>query len=157
MPTTTRQLAKIADVAEQTVRNYTRDYAELLSPQARGDVGARLFSDEDVRVFCSIATLRKENVPPAEVIRRIQNGDTYIDAKPQQATPNEPQGAQAASSAPQAIIISPRSIQTLVDVLRRSEQQSHKQLLWTHGVAFYLGMVTMGVMFYVVWLIVNGW
>lgn len=124
MPTTTRQLAKIAKVAEQTVRNYTREYAELLSPQARGDVGPRLFSDEDVRIFCSIATLRKEGVPTAEVVERIQRGDVYIDLAtptPHQTTPNAPQATQTAPEAPQALMLVRSDLQRQINEIKRTQ------------------------------------
>lgn len=108
-------MADIAGVSEQSVRNYSRTFAELLSPQARGETGPRLFSDEDVQIFCSIATMRRENVPPAEVIERIRRGDVYIDhTTPQQAT----QSPQTHQEAPQASIVVYADLQRQIDTLR---------------------------------------
>lgn len=116
MPTTTRQLSKIANVAEQTVRNWTRDYSELFSPAARGGNGPRLFSDEDVQVFCAIASLRREGVPSAEVIERLQRGDIYIEA-----TPNSPQATPSPSDVPQAALVALSSVQARLDALERTQ------------------------------------
>lgn len=95
-------MAEIAGVSEQTVRNYTRRYGELLSPQARGETGARLFSDQDVQIFCSIASLSRENIPPNEILGRIKQGDVFVElanhTTPQQAT-QSPQSAAAANTA----------------------------------------------------------
>jgi DNA-binding transcriptional MerR regulator len=99
-------MAEIAGVSEQTARNYTRTFAELLSPQARGETGPRLFNDEDVQIFCSIASMRRENIPPAEVIERIRRGDIYIDhTTPQQTTQSPPQSPQTALEAPNALLL----------------------------------------------------
>jgi DNA-binding transcriptional MerR regulator len=116
MPTTTRQLSKIANVAEQTVRNYTREYSTLLSPAARGEDGPRVFSDEDVQVFCSIASLRREGVPPAEVIARLQRGDVYIEA-----TPNSPQATPSHTEGPQAALVALSNVQTRLSALERHQ------------------------------------
>lgn len=154
MPTTTRQLAKIAAISEQTVRNYTRDYAELLSPQARGDAGARLFSDEDVRVFCAIATLRKEGVPPAEVIRRINGGDTFIDVKPQQTTPNEPQATQAALDAPQMLMVVRSDLQRQINEIKHTQSVLVRgALLWGILLGAIGGLAFGAFVLWVLWLL----
>lgn len=118
MLTTTRQLAKLAQVSEQTVRNYTREYGVLLSAQARGEAGTRLFDDEDISIFRSIVALRKEGVPPTEVIGRIRRGDIYIDhTTPQQTT----QSPQTALEAPQALMLVRSDLQRQIDAIRRSQ------------------------------------
>lgn len=153
--TTTRQLARIAGIAEQTVRNYSRDYAELLSPAGRGDVGARLFSDDDVQIICTVATLRREDVPRADIIARLQRGDIVVEAtpSPHQATPN----AQAGQDAPQSLLLLRADVQRQIDALAYAQRTQASRALWSHGVAFWLGMVTMGAIFYFVWWLVNGW
>lgn len=104
---TPTEVARKANVSVQTVRNYTREYADLLSPTARGEVGTRLFSDEDVEVFCTIAALRKSGVPPGEIAQRIRDNeappiiDVTPQAKPQEATEG-PQTAIEATPSPQA-------------------------------------------------------
>jgi DNA-binding transcriptional MerR regulator len=127
MPLTTRQLARHAQVAEQTVRNWSRDYGELFTPAARGETGPRVFSDEDVQVFCSIATLRREDVPPAEIVERLQRGDIYIEA-----TPNRPQATPSPTDTPQSpqtALVALSSIQARLDAVERRQE-----LLLRHGV-----------------------
>ena len=119
MPTTTRQLAKLAGISEQSARNYSRDYADLLSPQARGEAGPRLFDDEDVQTLCTIAALRRENVPRAEIIARLRQGDIVVEAtpSPQHATPN----ATDAPHAPLATQVALSTIQRQIDAIQRNQ------------------------------------
>jgi DNA-binding transcriptional MerR regulator len=93
-------MATLAGISEQTVRNFTRTYAELLSPAGRGEMGARAFSDEDTQVLLSVATMRRAGVPPAEIIERIKRGDVYIE--PQQTTTTSPQATPSPQEGPQA-------------------------------------------------------
>jgi DNA-binding transcriptional MerR regulator len=146
-------MATLAGISEQTVRNFTRTYAELLSPAGRGEMGARAFSDEDTQVLLSVATMRRAGVPPAEIIERIRRGDVYIE--PQQTTTHEPQATPShteAQHAPLAAI----EVQSMLDAYVDALQREKGRVLWSHGVAFYLGMVTMGVIFLLVWWLVNG-
>lgn len=85
------QVAKRANITPQTVRNWSAEYADFLSPQARGEDGPRLFSDADVDTICTIAALRKSGVPPAEVSERLADRDdvaVVVDVEP---TANEEQ------------------------------------------------------------------
>jgi DNA-binding transcriptional MerR regulator len=92
MPTTPAQVARQANVSVQSVRNWTRDYSEFLSPQARGEHGPRLFNDADVELLLAIASLRRSGVPPAEVPERLRDKsappivDIDVEASPQQST-----------------------------------------------------------------------
>lgn len=156
--TTTRQLAKLADVSEQTVRNYTRDFGELLSPQARGDAGPRLFSDEDVQIFCSIANLRKANVPPAEVIERIRRGDVYIEAtpSPQQATPNEPKATPTSLEPPQALMLVRQDLQHQINEIKRNQAVLLRAaVLWGALWGATGALALAGFVLWVLWLLVN--
>lgn len=85
---TPAQVAKIANVHPNTVRKYSRDYAEFLSENARGDDGPRLYNEEDVEVIRAIAALRNSGMPPAEVTRRLRAKDVppVVDAEPSEST-----------------------------------------------------------------------
>lgn len=85
------------------MRNYSRDYSELLSPAATGEHGPRLFDDTDAQTLCTIAALRKEDVPRADIIARLRRGDIVVDTtpSPHQATPNATDGPHAAIMTPQ--------------------------------------------------------
>lgn len=152
MPTTTRQLSKIADVSEQTVRNYTRDFGILLSPQARGDAGPRLFSDEDVQIFCSITNLRKQNVSPEEVVERLKRGDIVIDATPHQATPS-PQTAQEGQDAALLLPAVLSTMQAQIDAIQRSQETVQRYyLLWGVLLGAIGALVLAGFVVWVLWL-----
>jgi DNA-binding transcriptional MerR regulator len=73
MPYTPTQVSKLIGISVQSVRNWTREYAVLLSPEARGDNGQRLFGDEDLETMRTIAALRSSGMSPAEIIRRMQD------------------------------------------------------------------------------------
>ena len=156
---TPAQVAKRANLHSNTVRNYSRDYAELLSLGARGEAGPRLYTDEDVDTICTIAALRKSGMLPAAIVERIHADPAppVVDVEPTQS----PQTGYNALKAPE---VAPTSLQAPYNTLQRDyvalqrRYETHLQhQLWTHGVAFYLGMVTMGLLFYFVWWLVNGW
>jgi DNA-binding transcriptional MerR regulator len=164
MPYTTSQVAKIAHVSPSSVRNYTNEYAELLSPAARGENGSRLFDDADLQVFCTIADLRKAGIPPAEIIERIRSdaaAAAIIDLTPQSATSHSaspaPQPLTNAPQAPQtaAMPLTRHDMQLLIKTYAITERQRHQESLWSHAIAFYLGVLTMGTIFFLVWWIIN--
>jgi DNA-binding transcriptional MerR regulator len=153
MPTPA-EVARRANVSVQTIRNWSADYAVLLSPQARGKAGPRLFSDEDVDTLCTIATLRRTGMQPAEIITRIQADNTppVVDVAPTTSpqTPyNEPQGmALVQSSTPDPY----NALQRRMDGLERTQHTLLRAaLLW--GVllgaigAFALGAFVLWVMY----------
>lgn len=119
MPITTRQVAKLAGISEQSVRNYSRDYAELLSPSATGEHGPRLFDDTDAQTLCTIAALRKEDVSRADIISRLQRGDIVLDAtlSPHNATPNATDGQHA----PQMPLQVQSMLMARLDALERTQ------------------------------------
>jgi DNA-binding transcriptional MerR regulator len=121
MPLTIRQIAELAHVSEQTARNYTRWYGELLSPAARGRAGTRLFDDEDTRVFCAIADLRRENVPQAEIIERLRRGDVYVDVVGHNTPQQEPQATPNAIEAPYALMLVRSDLQRQIGDLKRTQ------------------------------------
>lgn len=72
MPYTPIQVARRANVAVQSIRNWSNDYAEFLSPAARGEAGPRIYSDEDMSVLCAVAALRKSGVRRDEIMQRLR-------------------------------------------------------------------------------------
>lgn len=151
MPITTRQVAELAKISEQSARNYTRQYGELLSPAARGETGPRLFNDEDVQVFCAIADLRRENVPQAEIIERLRRGDIFVDVppqhEPQQATTSQNTALDASQALPLAITAMRREI----DALRRTQTILLKAAVLWGVVLGAIGALSVGA--FVLWLL----
>jgi hypothetical protein len=43
------------------------------------------------------------------------------------------------------------------DLARRLEARERHDWLWTFGMGLWVGMVTMGAIFFTLWLAVNGW
>lgn len=157
MPTTTRQLARLAGISESSLRNYTHDYAELLSPAGRGDLGARAFSDDDVQIICTIAALRKEDVPRAEIIARLQRGDIVIDAtpSPQQATPSQPPTAQEGhSEALTRIDVQPMLLARIEAIERHQQTLLRAATLWGALWGAVAALVFAGFVVWVLWLVV---
>jgi DNA-binding transcriptional MerR regulator len=154
---TVSQVARKAKVSPNTVRNHVRDFPDLFSEAARGLKGNRLFNDDDVEALCSLVALKDSGMPLAEAAMRLRSQEAPsvidIDATPLQHTANAPQTPQMAPDALQAILLSHNSLQRQIDDLRRAQRRD----LWTHGMAFYLGMVTMGSIFYLVWLLTDWW
>lgn len=174
MPTTA-QVAKIANVSLQSVRNWTRQYPELFTPEARGEAadGVRLFSDRDVEVMCAIADLRKSGVPSSEVIARINNGDVPpivdIEATPHESpheAPTAPHEAQEAPLATQTVLSSLNArfeghdrlfeaLQRQLDTQAAQQRAERHDRLWTLGLGILIGMVAAMVLFVVAYLLLT--
>jgi DNA-binding transcriptional MerR regulator len=122
MPHTPAQVAKVIGISVQAVRDWSRQYAPLLSPQARGAQGARLFDDNDVATLRTIAGLRRSGLRAEEIIRRVQDGeippivDIAHESTPQQAT----ETPQTPTDAPLALHIAHSALQSRIDAVERS-------------------------------------
>src|SRR5688500_4613646 len=113
---TPTQVAKRAQVHPNSIRNWARDYADPLSPQASGEAGPRLFNDEDVQIFCTVAALRKSGMSPAEVANHLRNGTapSIVDATPQQSLQQPTESLQMAQDAPLALYTAHSALQSRV-------------------------------------------
>lgn len=152
MPHTTKEMAELADISESSIRNYTHTYKALLSPAARGEAGNRLFTDEDVRVLCAVAALRRAHVPPAEIIERLQQGDVYIE--PQQAPAQAP-SPQEALQAPQMALQVPSSIAARFEAIeRRQDVLLRAAVLWGALLGAIAALVAGGFVLWVLWLLI---
>jgi DNA-binding transcriptional MerR regulator len=154
---TPSQVAKRANIHANSVRNYSRGYAEFLSTGARGEAGPRVYTDEDVDVLCAIAALRKSGVSPGEVGEHLRQRaiPSVIDV-----TTEPLQGATTSLQAP--VMVSPiqhdgyNALQGRVDSLeRRLDAQATQRIesIWI----FTAGMVAAGVIFVLAWLVANSW
>ena len=72
MPYSPSEVARTLGVSPSTVRNWTSEYGEQLTPAARGEAGSRLYSDADVAVLQYVAQLRAEKLPRAAVLVRLR-------------------------------------------------------------------------------------
>lgn len=121
MPHTPIQVARRANVAVQSIRNWSRDYAEFLSPGARGETGPRLYSDEDMSVLCAVAALRKSGVNRAEVVARLREETPgVVDVQPTPtATPLPTEGQKTRLDDALALYAVQSSLQSRVEALER--------------------------------------
>lgn len=149
------QVAKRANIHVNTVRKWSADYADLLSTSTRGEGEARLFSDEDVDTICTIAALRRTGMMQDQIVAYIlaASESPVIDVAPTQA----PQSPHEAHSALQGALQVPSIQHAPYMALQRLQREEVQRALWSHGVAFYLGMVTMGGLFFFVWWLNGLW
>ena len=73
------QVAHILDIGVSTVRAWSSQFAEFMSPSAQGGDGRyRDFTDHDVRVLHLINTMKRRSIPPEELhmsLSRLQADD----------------------------------------------------------------------------------
>jgi DNA-binding transcriptional MerR regulator len=160
---TTAQVAKRANIAHNTVRNYAKEYSELVSPDARGENGERRFSDEDAETICTIAALRKSGVPPSEVVERIRNQEVPpvvdVDVTLPQNTLQEPSEIpQNAPEASYALQVVSNTLQARLEAIERqiADQRVQQHDRWTIiCLSFIAGMVAALVLFGVAYLLLT--
>lgn len=155
---TPSQVAKRANVSAQTIRNYSADYAALLSPSANGSSGPRLYSERDIEMLCAIAALRKSGVPAGEVAARLQSENAPVIDAVANTPSNQPQEALKAGHssdlAPQLIL---SSINGRFEALeRRFETRERQAQLWFFGLGLWVGIVVMGAIFFALWIAIRG-
>lgn len=155
---TPAQVAQRANITAQSIRNYSRDYGELLSSQARGNDGPRLYTDEDVQILCTVADLRKAGVSRAEIIARIRDEQAPPIIEGVATTLNEnPQTLKTALNEAFAPLAIQSSVLARFDAIeRRLDTRDRQAMLWHIGTGIWIGMVLMGSIFLAVWLAVNG-
>jgi DNA-binding transcriptional MerR regulator len=155
------QVARLANVTPQTIRNYTREYAHLLSTQASGKSGNRLFTDEDVRILCAIADLRKSGVPPHEIASHLrEETPPIIDITPQSPS-NADFSPQMPLVAQSHVVARFDALETRIDnymtELRAEFRQRRKyDVLWGMLLGAILALVAGGFLLFVMWLVTNG-
>lgn len=118
---TPAQVAKIAHVHPNTIRLWATEYADFLTPAARGETGPRLFSDEDTEILRSVATLRATGMPPAEIVERLRQQDapSIIDVTTGSTT--GPQSHTDGLQAPQMALQVQSSLMARLDALERTQ------------------------------------
>jgi DNA-binding transcriptional MerR regulator len=156
---TPSQVAKKANVSGQTIRNYSSEYAELLSPTASVKNGTRLYTDEDVQTLCAIAELRKAGIPPDEIVARLQSDiPTIVDVdsnEPLKDAVEPPKSSQEALLAPQMVLstINDR-FEAIERQIEAQERRQHDK--WTIiALSFIAGMVAAMVLFATAYLLLT--
>jgi DNA-binding transcriptional MerR regulator len=122
MPHTPATVAAEFKVSRQTVRNWSSVYGDLLSPSARGELGARVFTEEDVDVLRTVNSLRKTGLSPQEIIYRIESGD--LPPVVEHNVTNAPQIPQASQSGDFSAPMVYSAIQQRLDAIERKQRDS---------------------------------
>ena len=122
MPHLPAHVARTLGISVQSVRDWTRQYAPILSPRARGENGPRLFDDTDLATMQTIASLRRSGLRADEIIQRVQDGEVppIVDIaheSPQQQSTETP---QTAPDAPLALYALQSSLDKRIDALERA-------------------------------------
>lgn len=112
-----KQAARYAGVSGTTIRGWTREYADYLSPSANPPAGqARQFDEDDLAVFATIATLRDQLVTTAEIRGALDAGRRLEPVRPPEeepATAEQPTGDQSAATAAGALAIWSQQVNAL--------------------------------------------
>lgn len=153
---TPAQVAKRANITAQSVRNYSRDYADLLSPGASGEAGPRLYTDEDVRILCTIAALRKAGVPHEEIVARMEREDVppIVDVTPQSPQNSVVEGLKAPSNDPSNLVTSYQMALNarFEGIERRMNAVNRQRDLLLIGTGVWIGIMATGFLIWVLWL-----
>ncbi len=72
----TKQLFSVFNVSHQTIKNWSRDYADFLSPTARPDQNRkRVFTEDDVRVFDLARRMKKQGKFTEDIVAAMGAGE----------------------------------------------------------------------------------
>ena len=83
-------LARLLDVSDSTIRNWSTVYGEFLSEMGQGITpgASRRFDDDDQAVLATVAHFRARGVPRDEIMRTLAEG-VRIERMPEPPTPEE--------------------------------------------------------------------
>jgi len=116
---TTSDVAGRLGVTPSTVRNYTRAFADYLSPGARPDQGQRTFTDRDIRVLQAAKSFLDQGQTYAQV------GDNLAASDLEDLPPvSEPEPSTSTALVPLATIqaLTQRHDQELARVLEERDE-----------------------------------
>lgn len=147
-------VARTLGVSASTVRNWTSEYGERLTPEARGEAGNRLYSDADVAVLQYVAQLRAEKLPRAAVLARLR--ETHIaEAETLVSQPTDTpaealqpfMAAQYLAHLETRLDAVQRSIDERLQAAERRQQRTVNALLYGVIVGFALAMCLLAIAF----------
>lgn len=132
---TTKQVAQRANVADNTVRNYIKEYPDFFSEAAHGRNGPRLFNHADLETVCTIAALRKSGMLPGDIAEHVrqQEAPPVIDvaATPAQIPLQEAANAlQTRGDGALALQAGFNALQQRVEAVERTQALLLKTALW---------------------------
>jgi DNA-binding transcriptional MerR regulator len=157
---TPSQVADKANVSVGSVRNWSNDYAELLSSGASGKAGPRLYTDEDMQVLCTVAALRRTGMLPAAIIARLKAdaAPPVVDVAPSpptetlQTSYNTPQTPQDALQANFLLPVVLSSHETRIAAL---EAHTRGAAWWNRLEGAAMALAVGGFVLWLLWLAAN--
>lgn len=105
MPTPA-DVARLANVTPQTIRDFTKRYADFLSPQASPENGARLYTDEDTEILRTVAALRRSGISHSKIAAQLRSRNEVppvVDVTPSNQAQEPPKNGLESFLAPQII------------------------------------------------------
>lgn len=153
---TPSQVAKALNLSVGTVRNWSREYAEYLTPAARGEHGHRRFSPDDVGLLRRVADLRGSGMNRDEILQRLADGlwpaagddvaPAVVDVTPE--APQTPQEAPHGAEFPPAVLF---TLQRQIEALEARDRE--RFAVFVYGAA--AGFIAFAIIFWLVWLLAS--
>ena len=123
MPYRTSHICKLFDISYETVRNWTTEFGEYLSPTAiPGKHRKRLYTDLDMRVLSLVAELKKQGMTYEEIHANLKSGER---GKPPTLDPKDLQ-ALVTSEAEHRLALE-------VERLQQTLMRAHEELKQVEG------------------------
>jgi DNA-binding transcriptional MerR regulator len=95
---TPKQVADSLNISATTIRNYSRLWAEYLSPSANPESGqARLYTEDDIAVMATIVALRDNQATTDQVRAALDAGERLAPMRPVEDDPAADQDPAAKS------------------------------------------------------------
>lgn len=118
------EAAKLSALSVSGVKIYAKRYAPFFSPSANPERNVpRSYTPEDVARLRLIGSLAKQGIPTAEIMARLESGET--GDMPTDAAQNVMEAPQATQTAQAALVL----VQTQMDALRARELELTERLI----------------------------
>ena len=106
---TVTQAARASGISASTVRLWSREYSEYLSPGARPGKGEqRLFAPDDIAIFKTVRAIRESGGNTDQIIAALDNGERL------ETTQETPQDVPGQASGTQTALLPMELIQAIV-------------------------------------------
>lgn len=110
------QAARASGVSSSTIRNWSSEFSEFLSPGANPAPGAtREFSDDDLKVFSTVRVMRGQLVETVAIVEALREGQRF-----------EPVAPPAAEGAPPADRANADAVMVYRDLVTQLESRADK-------------------------------
>lgn len=94
------QAARASGVSSSTIRNWSSEFSDFLSPGANPGPGAtREFSDDDLKVFSTVRVMRGQLVETVAIVEALHEGQRFEPVAPPAAEGAPPAGRADADAA----------------------------------------------------------